>query len=241
MPRALAASVEELVLHLLWVDLEAYSTRGSGQVKKRLAKAQLQEAAQAWIDFHPSDLHEEDRRQLRNCGTYPELWNTFKRLVLNECGLHVVAARSQRIYFAAPHHRPNALAGDEKKGTWHERVTAPHAYLRLPQDEERAQDAGRPRSYVRNATSEQSMGAGALPEFEVPLPEDDDALECADKHTKVEWDAIRLAEHWVKIEALGNALRPAASACRHVAPSRARARFPSSRPLPGRWDDGEAL
>ena len=49
------------------------------------------------------------------------------------------------------------------------------------------------------------MGVGALPEFEVPLPEDDDALECPDKGTKMEWDSIRLAADRVQRVAIGRA------------------------------------
>ena len=45
-------------------------------------------------------------------------------------------------------------------GTWRQPVIAPCAYLRYAEDEEDGQDAGRARAFVRNATSEQSMGAG---------------------------------------------------------------------------------
>ena len=34
------------------------------------------------------------------------------------------------------------------------------------------------------------MGAGGVPEAEVPLPEDEEALLCPDKSTKSEWDAL---------------------------------------------------
>ena len=49
------------------------------------------------------------------------------------------------------------------------------------------------------------MGVGGLPEFEVPLPEDDDALDCPDKATKMEWDSVRLAADRVRRVAIGRA------------------------------------
>ena len=82
-------------------------------------------------------------------------------------------------------------------------MIAPNAYVRSREDEEDARDAARPRTYVRNATHEQSMGAGALPEFEVPLPEDEDALPCPDKMTKMEWDAVRFAPQCLERKGFG--------------------------------------
>ena len=97
-----------LVLHLLWVDLQPYSKAGSGVTRTCLPPGKLWVAAQAWIDFHKSSAHEKDRKALQACTAYAELWNTFKRLVLQECALHVLVAPSKRLYFAKPQARPRA-------------------------------------------------------------------------------------------------------------------------------------
>ena len=73
------------------------------------------------------------------------------RLEGTECGLKVLPLASQRVYFVEPRARPDGPHDDEKKGTWRQPVIAPCAYL--PSAEDRA------RTFVRNATSEQSMGA----------------------------------------------------------------------------------
>ena len=123
--------------------------------------------------------------------------------MLQDCGLYVNVAPSRRVYFAPPHTRPQGPNDQQKCGTCRQPVTAPCPYLRSVEDEEDKQDGARPKAYVQSATHEQSMGAGATKEFEVPLPEDDDALECPDKGTKVEWDAIGTAEHCLKRASLG--------------------------------------
>ena len=204
LPRARQPMVEALVLHLLWVDLQPYSKQGSGVTKKCLPRPRLWDAALAWIDCHKSSAHEKDRKALKACTSYAELWNTFKRLVLQECGLHVLVAPSRRHYFTQPQARPNGPHEAEKTGAWRQPVTAPCPYLPTAEDAEDAQDAGRARTFVRSATHEQSMGAGAVPELEVPLPEDDDALECPDKATKAEWDALCMVEERVKREGFGD-------------------------------------
>ena len=203
LPRARPALVEALVLHLLWVDVQPYSKAGSGITRTCLSRGQLWVAAQAWIDFHKSSACEKDRKALQACTAYAELWNTYKRLVLQECGLHVLVAPAKRFYFDKPHDRPKGPHLEQKTGAWRQPVTAPLPYMPAPEDAEDAQDGARARAYVRNATHEQSMGAGAVPELEVPLPEDDDALECPDKATKAEWDALCMAEDFVKREGFG--------------------------------------
>ena len=161
-------------------------------------------AAQAWIDFHKSSACEKDRKALQACTNYAELWNTYKRLVLQECGLHVLVAPARRLYFDKPHDRPKGPHAEQKTGAWRQPVTAPCPYKPTAEDAEDAQDAARQRAFVRSATHEQSMGAGAIPELEVPLPEDDDALECPDKATKAEWDALCMVEDCVQREGFGN-------------------------------------
>ena len=49
------------------------------------------------------------------------------------------------------------------------------------------------------------MGAAGVPDLEVPLPEDDDALDSPDKSTKSEWDALWCAEDLVKRQGFGDA------------------------------------
>ena len=162
------------------------------------------DAAQAWIDYHRSSAHQQDCKELKECTSYAELWNTYKRLVLQECGLHVVKAPSQRVYFSHPHARPKGPHDPQKAGTWRQPVTAPCPYTARAEDSEEARDAGRARAFVRSATHEQSMGDGAVPELEVPLPEDDDALECPDKGTKAEWDALWPVQELLKRAGFGN-------------------------------------
>ena len=82
----------------------------------------------------------------------------------------MLVAPSRRHYFAKPHARPKGPHLEQKTGAWRQPVTAPCPYLPAPEDEEDARDAGRARAFVRSATHEQSMGAGAVPELEVPLP-----------------------------------------------------------------------
>ena len=122
LPRARQPMVEALVLHLLWVDLQPYSKQGSGVTKKCLPRPRLWDAAQAWIDCHKSSAHEKDRKALKACTSYAELWNTFKRLVLQECGLHVLVAPSRRLYFTKPQARPGAPgrvgSGRGSKSQW---------------------------------------------------------------------------------------------------------------------------
>ena len=64
LPRSKAALVEELVLHLLYVDLQPYSKVGKGVTKKCLPLQRLQAAAQAWMDYHRSALHAQACKEL---------------------------------------------------------------------------------------------------------------------------------------------------------------------------------
>ena len=81
------------------------------------------------------------------------------RLEGTECGLKVLPLASQRVYFVEPRARPDGPHDDEKKGSWRQPVIAPCAYLPSAEDKEDARDVARARTFVRNATSEQSMGA----------------------------------------------------------------------------------
>ena len=67
LPRTSALSVEALVLHILWVDLQGYTKQGKGVVKRCLPRLRLWEAAQAWMDYHKSDLHDKERKELQQC------------------------------------------------------------------------------------------------------------------------------------------------------------------------------
>ena len=60
------------------------------------------------------------------------------------------------------------------------------------------EDQRRERDYVRGAAFEHAMGRGGVPELEVPLPEDDDALDCPDTATKAEWDALWTHEDLIR-------------------------------------------
>ncbi len=224
LPRSGGALVEELVLHILHVDLQEFSRNKKGNVAKQcLPKHALDDAAQVWKDYHKSASHEVARKALKTNQSYALLWNAFKRVVLSECGLHVVAAPSQRVYFEEPHARPNGPHALEKEGRWRQPVTAPSAWQPAPEDTADARENAKPRAFVRSAAYEQSMGGlGAQPDFEAPAPEDEDALECPDKGTKSEWDAMWPVEHRVKREACGpaQALRVSADRLRWVTPAR---------------------
>ena len=223
-PRGRAALVEQLVLHILFVDLQDYVKAGKGYTKKCLPKQMLQHAAQAWMDYHQSSIYAEDRKALSVATqAYATLWNVFKRVVLQECGLHVVRAPSRRVYFTAPYSRPRGPHAPEKEGRWRQPVTAPCAWLPGAEDSDNAMDRDmKPNTYVRSAAYEQSMGAGGLPHFEVPVPEDEDALDSPDKGTKVEWDAIWPVEDRVQRKACGDpdAIRADADRLRWVRPER---------------------
>ena len=99
----------------------------------------------------------------------------------------VHVAHRDRVYFKEPHNRPKGPHSAPRSGDFFQPVSVSHPWAATRADEEEdVEDPTRSRAYVRNASSEQSMGAGAVPELEVPLPEDEDALMCPDKVTKVE-------------------------------------------------------
>ena len=74
---------------------------------------------------------------------YAELWNGLKRSILRECGLDVLRAPAERIYFEEPYSRPRAgLSIPAKDGLWRERVRAPAPYAR--EEDEDADVLGEP-------------------------------------------------------------------------------------------------
>ena len=83
---------------------------------------------QVWLDYNKDRGNDpelkEKRLSLNKDDAYPVLWNAFKRVVLQEGGLHVVTAPSKRGFFAAPHSQP-APHPPAKEGKWRELVTAP--------------------------------------------------------------------------------------------------------------------
>jgi hypothetical protein len=195
---------EALVLHILFLDLEDYSRNKTGVKNKSLTKSALVETAQVWKDYHPSAFHQAARKELAPNLPYATLWNVFKRTMLQDCGLHVVTAPSKRVYFEQPHNRPRGPHDAEKDGRWRQPVLAPSAYQPAPDDAEDVRDRQRDRTFVRSATFEQGMGgAGGQSEFEAPVPVDDEALDCPDRGTKVEWDALWPVEHLVERKAIG--------------------------------------
>ena len=84
-------------------------------------------------------------------------------------------------------------------------MTAPCAYYRTAEDDEDELDSRRARTYVRSAAYEQSMGAGGVADFEVPAPADEEALECPDRGTKAEWDALWPFEEHIRRSGFGDA------------------------------------
>ena len=199
-PRKKQDCAEAIVLHLLWVDMQPYQSQTSGLVKQCLSRKSLWAAAGVWIDCHCGTAFNAHKQILKNSSSYAEKWNNLKRFLLEECGLKVHVAERARVYFEAPHRRPSGPHTAPKSGDFFQPITTPSPYQRSGADDEDddVRDKAKGRGYVRNATSEQSMGAGAVPEMEVPLPEDEDALLCPDRVTKCEWDAIRFAPDLVR-------------------------------------------
>ena len=171
-------------------------------VKVSLANKALREAAGVWRTYHPM----EQRRILQSVSDtmpYAVLWLNLKRVVLKEFGFVVVAAPSKRIYVDEPSDRsrlPPSAHAPVKEGKWREpvRISAPYAVGAA--DAEVEEELHRSRSYVRNAAYEQAFGRGAVAEEEVPLPVDDEALQCPDTVTKAEWDAMWPYDDLVRLQ-----------------------------------------
>ena len=203
-PKSKNARMELLAQLILDIDLEPFVPRGRGFLKQCLSPKALKEAAQVWCQYHPMSTRD-DLQNLRQTLPYPVLWQHLKRRVLKECGLFVVTAASRRVYFEVPHERPwlaPAKHANVKEGQWRERVIVPGPYGQEPGDDDMQEDLDRERMYVRSAAYEQAMGRGGTPEEEVPLPFDDEALDCPDSVTKAEWDALWPYEDLVRPEPL---------------------------------------
>ena len=130
---------------------------------------------------------------LRSSQPYTVLWQNLKRQTLTQLGFVVVTAPARRVDFEAPHERPHLAPADHagiKEGKWREPVRVEAPYARDPGDAEADLDRSRERAYVGSATYEQGFGRVGTPAEEVPLPADDEALQCPDMVTKAEWDAI---------------------------------------------------
>ncbi len=91
-----------------------------------------------------------------------------------------------------------------KEGLWREPVHAPAPWAQTGEDVAEQRDRDRARAHVRSATYQWSMGAGGVPELEVPLPGDEEALLCPDTSTKSEWDALWHAEDLIKRQGFGD-------------------------------------
>ena len=187
-----SSRMAKLAHYILHFDLEPFATKGRGVFKSSLPGSSLREAARIWQLYHPMSS-KEDIKGLRENLPYAVLWQNLKRRILGECGLCVLAAPSRRIYFEHPHDRPTlspAAHASVKEGQWREKVIVPTPYAPDAQDEDMQDDGRRKRSYVRSAAYEQAMGRGGLPEEEVPVMLDEEALDCPDNVTKNEWDAM---------------------------------------------------
>ena len=186
MPAKLFARKECLVRCILDLDLEAFVAVKRAHVKPSLPVASLRAAAEIWRKYHPMSERDE-LKDLKATLPYPVLWLHLKRQALKACGLCVVPSPSRRIYFEEPFQRPYLAPGDHppaKDGKWREKVVIPGSYAKTAEDEEMQEDRRREKKYVRSAAYEQAMGRGGVPEEEVPMPLDEEALECPDTVTK---------------------------------------------------------
>jgi hypothetical protein len=186
------ARMAMVVRCVLQLDLEAFVPNRRGVAKPSLSVASLRQAALAWCQYHPQ-TKKENLQGLAPTTPYPVLWQNLKRRVLAECGLVVSAAASRRVYFEAPHERPElapAAHASVKEGKWRELVRVPAPFQPDAADEALADEQARAREYVRGAAYEHAMGRGGVPEEEVPVMLDEQALDCPDAVTKAEWDAL---------------------------------------------------
>ena len=141
---------------------------------------------------------------MRTQASYPKLWQHFKRVVLRKCGLTVDAYAGRRVYFQTNTPRPQGVPqADVQEGLWREPVTATSNWQRTGEDDREQRSLFRDKGRVVTASNEWSCGRSGVEDYEVPLPEDEGALECADKSTKHEWDALWTAQHLVQRQGFG--------------------------------------
>jgi hypothetical protein len=186
---------------VLRIDLLAYVRVGKGFAKPGLSTKELREAVGFYAKTHPTPKNEVQKLVIAagsGRSPYACVWNALKRAILVEHGLNVLLAPSKRVYFEEPISRPHELYVLEKKAEWRQPVTIINPYGREHEDEDHYAGKTRKRSYVSTAANEQSMGRGGEPDLEVPVPEDDDALESVDTGAKVEWDTLHPFSHLLK-------------------------------------------
>ena len=73
-PRGRVALVDELVLHVLWLDLCTYVKRGKGMARTQLPRKRLVSVVQIWLDFHRdrgSDAEMKEKRMSLNKSVLP--------------------------------------------------------------------------------------------------------------------------------------------------------------------------
>ena len=187
---------QALVSVLLRIDLLKYIAVGKGFAKPGLSTKDLREAVRFYGQTHPTPKTDEQKTVIAATKQpYAVLWNSLKRAILVEHGLNVMLAPSKRVYFNEPISRPHEQHVLEKKAEWRQPVAIISPYGREDEDEDHLASKRRKRSYVSTATNEQSMGRGGEPDLEVPVPEDDDALESVDTAAKVEWDTLHPFSH----------------------------------------------
>ena len=198
------ARMRAMVRCILDLDLEAFVPKGRGVVKPSLSSTGLRDAARLWRKYHPM-ARKEDLNSLRENLPYPVLWQNLKRLALGECGLCVIQAPSRRVYFEAPFRREHLAPAEHasvKEGKWREPVRISTPYAPDAEDFDMASDRQSARLYVRSAAFEHAMGRGGEPEDEVPIAFDNEALDCPDRVTKAEWDAMWPFEDLVRPQPL---------------------------------------
>jgi hypothetical protein len=203
-PQKKLTCMEFLTRCILQLDLEPFEPKSRGVGKASITNKALREVAGVWRKYHPM----EQRAVLQSVAEsmpYAVLWMNLKRLVLKEFGFVVVTAPSRRIYFEEPTERPRlapSAHAPAKEGKWREPVRISSPYAACAADDDVEEEQRRSKSYVRNAADEQAFGRGSVPGEEVPLPVDDEALQCPDMVAKAEWDAVWPYDDLVRVEAI---------------------------------------
>ena len=203
-PKHRAGRMQELVLQVLYLDSKPFKKRGSGHSREGYAVENLKLAANLWKDRQRCSTGKKLCEAIKT-HNHPVLWHTFKRAVLNLCGLYVDTRETERVYYSDGKTRPRGQpqAGVEE-GLWRERVRVRGPWAPSEQDQEDDRDRARDKAHVRSAAFEWSMGGAGLEEYCVPLPEDEEALDCPDRSTKAEWDALWPHEELVQPRGFGD-------------------------------------
>ena len=160
-------------------------------VKLGLDKNLLTDICTLWAAVFPDA---KDKKQLSGRLPYATLFNNFKRMFLKAVGFNVPITAVIRCRIPI-----QAQDGDtdndtvnkkqvlpESKGAWRMQVL-----IKVPFDAHEDNDTDEPNdAFISNAAYEAACGPPGLPEFEVNTITDSHSLDCPDKVSTSEWDAV---------------------------------------------------